>query len=83
MPCRELFAEQPEAYRDEVLPSTVRARVAIEAAHPSGWEKYTGDRGAVIGIDTFGASAPGPQVMEQYGFTVENVVQHVKKVLQA
>ncbi|MGF7086263.1 transketolase [Kroppenstedtia sanguinis] len=83
MPCRELFDEQPEAYRDEVLPSRVKARVAIEAAHPSGWEKYTGDRGAVIGIDTFGASAPGPVVMEQYGFTVENVIQHAKKVLQA
>ncbi|PTX48487.1 transketolase [Melghirimyces profundicolus] len=81
MPCRELFDEQPESYRASVLPPDVKARVAIEAAHPSGWEKYTDDRGAVVGLDTFGASAPGGLVMEKYGFTVENVLEHVNKVL--
>ncbi|OYD08868.1 transketolase [Paludifilum halophilum] len=80
MPCREQFDEQPEDYRESVLPSGVKARVAIEAAHPSGWEKYVGEQGTVIGIDTFGASAPGGLVMEKYGFNTDNVIQHVKQV---
>ncbi|MDR6225225.1 transketolase [Desmospora profundinema] len=81
MPCRELFYEQDEAYRESVLPSEVKARVAVEAAHSWGWEKVVGDGGRIIGIDTFGASAPGGLVMERYGFTVENVLQHVDQVL--
>ncbi|GGE13062.1 transketolase [Marinithermofilum abyssi] len=81
MPCRELFDAQSDDYKESVLPSQVKARVAIEAAYPSGWEKYVGDQGAVIGVDTFGASAPGNLVMEKYGFNVDNVIQHVKTVL--
>lgn len=81
MPCRELFDEQPEAYREAVLPPAVKARVAVEAAHPSGWEKYVGDEGKVIGIDTFGASAPGGLLMKKYGFTVKHVVEQVNKTL--
>ncbi|MFC4076872.1 transketolase [Salinithrix halophila] len=81
MPCRELFYEQSEVYRETVLPSSVGARVAIEAAHPAGWEKAVGSAGTIIGIDTFGASAPGGLVMEKYGFHVENVIEKVKQVL--
>ncbi|SFS67219.1 transketolase [Marininema halotolerans] len=83
MPCRELFLQQPEAYRESVLPHAVTARVAIEAAHPVGWEQVTGDRGAIIGIDTFGASAPGNLVLEKYGFNVDNVVTHAERVMKA
>ena len=59
MPCWELFDEQPQTYRDTVLPPTVRARVSIEAAAPFGWERYVGLEGAIIGVADFGASAPG------------------------
>ena len=75
MPCRELFDEQPQAYKDGVLPPAVKARVSIEAGSSLGWHKYVGDGGSVIGIDTFGASAPANILMEQYGFTVANVVK--------
>ncbi|MCG0313397.1 MAG: transketolase, partial [Calditerricola sp.] len=81
MPSWELFEAQPEDYRRAVLPPEVTARVAVEAAHPMGWERYVGDRGAVIGIDRFGASAPGSRVMKEYGFTADNVVATVKRVL--
>ena len=60
MPCWELFDQQPQSYRDTVLPPTVRARVSIEAAAPFGWERYVGLEGAIIGVTDFGASAPGP-----------------------
>jgi transketolase len=81
MPCWELFAEQPQSYRDEVLPPAVRARVSIEAASTFGWERYVGPLGAMIGVDRFGASAPGPVVMEKLGFTPEHVVATAKEVL--
>lgn len=81
MPSWELFEAQPEEYRRAVLPPEVTARVAVEAAHPMGWERYVGDRGAVIGIDRFGASAPGSRVMKEYGFTADNVAATVKRVL--
>ena len=58
MPCWELFAEQPQDYRDEVLPPDVRARVSVEAGITHGWERWIGDRGVAIGVDRFGASAP-------------------------
>ena len=63
MPSWELFERQPQAYRDTVLPPSVRARVSIEAASPFGWERYVGSEGAIIGTAHFGASAPGPVVM--------------------
>ena len=65
MPCWELFEQQPQSYRDTVLPPTVRARVSIEAAAPFGWERYVGLEGAIIGVTDFGASAPGPVVMRR------------------
>ncbi len=81
MPSRELFDLQPKAYRDQVILPEVKARLAIEMAQPLGWEKYTGDGGDILGIDRFGASAPGPKVIAEYGFTVENVVAKVKALL--
>ena len=74
MPSWRLFEEQPADYRESVLPAAVTARLSVEAASPLGWERWTGLRGAVIGIDRFGASAPGPTVFREYGFTVEHVV---------
>jgi transketolase len=73
MPSWKLFDEQPPAYRELVLPSSMHERLAVEAGVPQGWCKYVGDRGSVIGIDRFGASAPGEIVMREYGFTVQNV----------
>lgn len=74
LPSFDLFEAQDEAYKESVLPKTVTKRVAIEAASPFGWERYIGSEGKMIGIDHFGASAPGDYVLEQFGFTVENVV---------
>ena len=80
MPCVELFEEQDAAYRESVLPATVRRRVVVEASSSFGWHKYTGFDGAVVSIDRFGASAPGPLCMEKFGFTVENVVAQAKSL---
>ncbi|MEP6776188.1 MAG: transketolase, partial [Chloroflexota bacterium] len=74
MPCWELFEEQDQSYRDEVLPPSVKKRLAIEAASPMGWRKWTGDEGDMIGMETYGASAPAEVIFQNYGFTVENVV---------
>jgi len=74
LPCWELFDVQPQAYRDEVLPPAVRARVTVEAGATLGWERYAGDAGVIIGLDRFGASGPGPVVMRELGFTVDRVV---------
>jgi transketolase len=64
------------------MPSSVRARLAVEAASTFGWHKYTGLDGDVIGIDTFGASAPAPSLFKAFGFTVENVVEKAKKLVK-
>jgi transketolase len=81
LPCFRLFDEQPAAYRDAVLPPHVGARLAIEAASPFGWERYTGLAGDVIGLDHFGASAPGPVLMREYGFTPGNIVRRARALL--
>ncbi len=81
MPCMEDFEAQSEKYKNGVLPKSVRARVAIEAGSPLGWYKYVGLDGKVIGMETFGASAPAAKLFEKFGFTVENVVNTVKEVL--
>jgi len=81
LPSWELFDEQPQAYRDEVLPPSVEARVAVEAAAPLGWERYTGTHGAVIGLDRFGASAPGQTVLDNLGFTAQHVADAAQRVL--
>jgi len=82
MPCWELFDVQPQSYRDAVLPPSVRARVSIEAASPFGWERYVGLAGAIIGVTHFGASAPGPVVMHEFGFTPEHIVATAKAVMK-
>jgi len=82
MPCWEVFAAQPQEYRESVLPAGLRARVSVEAGATFGWERYVGDAGFSIGIDHFGASAPGPVVMERFGFTKEIVAERAKEVLQ-
>ncbi|MCL5735982.1 MAG: transketolase [Actinobacteria bacterium] len=83
MPSWELFERQDDAYRESVFPSGLRARVAIEAASPQGWDRYVGAAGAVVGVRTFGASAPGEKVLEEYGYTVENAVTKGLAVLAA
>jgi transketolase len=81
MPSWELFDQQPQAYRDAVLPPSVRARLAVEAALPQGWHRYVGDRGDVLGVERFGASAPGNVVMEKFGFTIGHVVERAVALL--
>jgi transketolase len=81
MPSWELFEKQDQAYKDEVLPPSVKKRLAIEMAYPLGWERYVGDQGDIVGISTFGASAPAERLLKEYGFSVENVVAKAKAVL--
>jgi transketolase len=81
MPSWELFEAMPASYREEVLPGDVTARLAVEAGVPMGWERYVGHPDNVLGVNGFGASAPGPVVQEKFGFTVDNVVQRALAVL--
>jgi transketolase len=81
MPSWELFEKQPQAYKDDVLLPSVTARLAIEMGRSMGWYKYVGSKGDVMGIETFGASAPAGKLLEEYGFTVENVVERALKLL--
>lgn len=78
MPCVDLFEEQDAAYRESVLPAACRKRLVVEASSSFGWHKYTGFEGDTVSIDRFGASAPGPLLMEKFGFTVDNVVAKAK-----
>jgi transketolase len=81
LPCWELFDEQNADYRESVLPKAVRKRLAVEAGSTMGWHRYVTDEGDVLGVDTFGASAPGNVVLEKFGFTVDNVVTKAKALL--
>ena len=81
MPSWELFEAQSQDYRDSVLPPSVHARLAVEAGVTQGWHRYVGDQGDVIGVDRFGASAPGPVVMREYGFTVDHVYERAMKLM--
>ncbi|MBR2321310.1 MAG: transketolase, partial [Clostridia bacterium] len=82
MPCVEDFEKQSEKYKESVLPKAVRARVAIEAGSPMCWYKYVGMDGKIIGMETFGESAPAKKLFEKYGFTVENVVNAAMEVVK-
>jgi len=82
MVSRELFLAQDEAYRETVLPSSVECRMIVEAALPMGWEGFTGSKGKVIGLDDFGASAPGPEIMEKRGFSVASIVGNAETILK-
>src|SRR5699024_2827180 len=78
MPSWDRFEKQTDAYKESVLPQDVSKRLAIEMAASFGWERYTGLAGDVLAIDRFGASAKGDKIVEEYGFTVENVIQSVE-----
>ena len=80
MPCWELLAMQPQSYRDTVLPPSQHRRVSVEAGVTSGWREYIGDRGIAIGVDRFGASAPGEPVLEKFGITPRAVVEAVQRI---
>jgi transketolase len=82
MPSWELFDAQPQDYRDSVLPPDVPLRLAVEAGVPQGWERYVGSRGSVLGIDRYGASAPGDEVMQRYGFTSDEVCRRALALLE-
>jgi len=82
MPSWELFDAESREYRDAVLSPPIRARLAVEAGASQGWHRYVGDRGDVLGIDRFGASAPGDVLLREYGFTVENVCRRALALLQ-
>lgn len=81
MPCWEFFDEQTPKYKEEVLPSKIKARLSIEAGVSLGWAKYVGLKGDTLAVDKFGASAPAEDVFRDYGFTVENVIKKAKKLL--
>ncbi|EMT44969.1 MULTISPECIES: transketolase [Anoxybacillus] len=81
MPSWDRFEAQPAEYKESVIPKRVKKRLAIEMGASLGWERYTGDEGDILAIDRFGASAPGEKIMQEYGFTVENVVARVKALL--
>jgi transketolase len=82
MPSWELFEGQSQEYKDQVLPPDIKARLVVEAGIQQGWERYFGEKGKMIGIDRFGASAPAHIVLKEYGFTVENVVEKAKALIQ-
>ena len=82
LPCWERFEAQDAAYRDAVLPPSVRRRVTVEAGVPLGWERYAGDEGAIIGIDHFGASAPAGTIFKEFGFTVDRVADVGRRVVR-
>jgi transketolase len=81
MPSWDLFEAQSKEYRDEVLPPDVPARLAVEMGVAQGWHRYIGDRGAMLGVEGFGASAPADVLLREYGFTIENVVSHAQGLL--
>ena len=81
MPCAEIFVQQDAAYQESVLPSDVLARVAVEAGHADYWYKFVGLDGRVVGMTTYGESAPASELMKEFGFTVENVVAALEDVI--
>jgi transketolase len=81
MPSWELFEKQPEEYRNQIFPADVPVRISVEAGATHGWHKYVGSSGEAMGIDHFGASAPGKVLLEKFGFTPENIVKKVKALL--
>jgi transketolase len=83
LPCLEYFARQPQGYRDEVLPPSSTPRIAIEAAVPQSWYRWVGEKGVIIGIDRFGASAPYQRIYKEFGLTVERVAEQAKSLIQA
>ncbi len=83
MPSWELFEKQDQAYKDSVIPPSVKVRVGIEAGVELGWSKWLGDNGIFIGVSSFGASAPSKVCFEKFGITVDNVVEATKRALKS
>lgn len=81
MPSWDRFEKQDKEYKQSVIPPTVKKRLAIEMGSSFGWHRYTGDEGDVLAIDRFGASAPGERIMEEFGFTADNVAAKVKNLI--
>ena len=81
LPSWEIFDSQPQDYRNSVLPPAITARISIEAGIKLGWEHYAGLSGKIIGMDTFGASAPGPVLYEKFGFTESKIVEAAQSLL--
>jgi transketolase len=81
LPCWRIFDRQPQRYRDDVLPPQVTARLSVEAAATFGWQHYVGDKGASMGIDHFGASAPAEVLFKEFGFTPERVTERALNLL--
>jgi transketolase len=81
LPSWEIFESQPQSYRDSVLPPEVKVRIAIEAGVVQGWERYLGDRGAFVGMDRFGASAPYKILYKEFGLTADRVVEKALSIL--
>jgi transketolase len=81
MPSWELFRQQDEAYREQVLPKDITARVSIEAAASQGWREWVGTEGAIIGVDRFGASAPYETIFQEYGITSDRMVEEALKLI--
>ena len=82
VPCMELFDKQDKQYRESVLPSSVRARVCVEAGSPDSWYKYAGLDGKIISMNSFGESAPAKVLFEHYGFTAANVAETAKSLVK-
>ncbi len=80
MPSWSLFEKQDATYKEKIFPKQIKKRLAVEAGSPIGWHKYVTDQGDVIGVDTFGESAPGDEIMKEYGFTVEHVVERARSL---
>ena len=81
MPSTNIFDDQDEWYRESVLPNSVTVRIAIEAGTSRGWSRYVGHRGCILGLDSFGASAPSGAVFDHFGFTISNVVSIVESCI--
>ena len=81
MPCADIFDQQDETYQQAILPNSIRARIAVEAGVSDFWRKYVGLDGDVVGIDQFGASAPGNILMEHFGFMTENIIKRARALL--
>jgi transketolase len=81
MPSFELFEKQPADYKEKVFPKAIKKRMSIEALTPFGWDRYVGQEGTILGINRFGESGPGEEVMKEFGFSVENVVKLSKELM--
>ncbi len=82
MPCWELFEAQDKVYKDEVLPPSVKNRISLEAGQTLGWERWVGQYGVSLGVTEFGLSAPGDIIFKEFGFTVENVISMIEKMMK-